>query len=160
LLAFVIVSVGVLVLRIQNPGLKPRFRTPAVWLVAPLGALSSLYLMISLPWPTWERLIVWFALGMILYFGYGIYHSRLGKGAPAGETGWSRALKFAGLAWIILGTLAAVLWLANYRQEHLPGIAGWFWGIVGWVFALTLGVVLNFAAQQADQLRARPTPPS
>jgi len=55
LLAFVIVSIGVLVLRIREPDLPRTFKTPAVWIVAPLGALSALYLMVSLPWRTWER---------------------------------------------------------------------------------------------------------
>src|ERR1043166_9921704 len=57
LLAFVIVSIGVLVLRIREPNLPRTFKTPAVWFVAPMGALSALYLMWFLPWRTWERLI-------------------------------------------------------------------------------------------------------
>jgi APA family basic amino acid/polyamine antiporter len=77
LLAFVIVSVGILVLRMRHPELKPAFRTPAVWLVAPLGALSALYLMVSLPWRTWERLVIWFVIGMVIYFCYGVRKSKL-----------------------------------------------------------------------------------
>src|SRR5579859_4982363 len=60
LLAFVIVSVGILVLRVREPDLPRRFKTPWVWFVAPMGAVSALALMLALPWPTWERLIVWF----------------------------------------------------------------------------------------------------
>jgi basic amino acid/polyamine antiporter, APA family len=77
LLAFVIVSVGVLVLRVREPGLLRRFKAPAVWFVAPMGALSALYLMISLPWRTWERLIIWFVIGMVIYFVYGVRRSKL-----------------------------------------------------------------------------------
>jgi APA family basic amino acid/polyamine antiporter len=77
LLAFVIVSVGVLVLRMREPGLPRVFKTPVVWLVAPLGALSALYLMASLPWRTWERLLIWLAIGLVLYFAYGIRKSKL-----------------------------------------------------------------------------------
>jgi basic amino acid/polyamine antiporter, APA family len=77
LLAFVIVSVGIMVLRVQHPELRPAFRVPAVWVVAPLGALSALALMVSLPWKTWERLIVWFLVGMIVYFFYGRRHAHL-----------------------------------------------------------------------------------
>jgi APA family basic amino acid/polyamine antiporter len=77
LLAFVIVSAGVLVLRLREPGLPRAFKTPAVWFVAPMGAISALYLMISLPWRTWERLIIWFVVGIAVYFGYGVWHSRL-----------------------------------------------------------------------------------
>lgn len=79
LLAFVIVSVGVLVLRLRHPDLKPQFRVPFVWFVAPAGALSSLYLMISLPLATWERLLIWFALGMVVYFFYGMRKSKLNQ---------------------------------------------------------------------------------
>jgi APA family basic amino acid/polyamine antiporter len=77
LLAFVIVSIGVLVLRVREPNLARVFKTPAVFVVAPLGAVSALYLMASLPWRTWERLIIWFVLGMFIYFGYGVRKSKL-----------------------------------------------------------------------------------
>jgi APA family basic amino acid/polyamine antiporter len=79
LLAFVIVSIGVLVLRIREPHLPRTFKTPAVWVVAPLGALSALYLMIALPWRTWERLIIWFVIGMVIYFFYGVRRSKLAR---------------------------------------------------------------------------------
>src|SRR5216110_3319659 len=77
LLAFVIVSVGILVLRVREPNLPRVFKTPWVWFVAPAGALSAAYLMKALPWRTWERLIIWFVIGMVLYFGYGVWHSKL-----------------------------------------------------------------------------------
>jgi basic amino acid/polyamine antiporter, APA family len=77
LLAFVIVSIGVLLLRIREPNLPRAFKTPWVWFVAPLGAISALYLMISLPWRTWERLIIWFLVGIVIYFWYGVRHSKL-----------------------------------------------------------------------------------
>jgi len=77
LLAFVIVAIGVLVLRIREPHLPRTFKTPAVWVVAPLGAFSALYLMIALPWRTWERLIIWFVIGMVIYFFYGVRRSKL-----------------------------------------------------------------------------------
>ena len=90
LLAFVIVSIGVLVLRIREPHLPRTFKTPAVWVVAPLGALSALYLMIALPWRTWERLIIWFVIGMVIYFFYGVRRSKLAQaktsGNPAGTS--------------------------------------------------------------------------
>ena len=77
LLAFIIVSIGVLVLRVREPNLPRSFKTPVVWLVAPLGAAFALYLMVCLPWPTWERLILWFGMGMVIYFGYSVNHSKL-----------------------------------------------------------------------------------
>ncbi|HNQ90740.1 MAG TPA: amino acid permease [Verrucomicrobiota bacterium] len=87
LLAFVIVSVGILVLRVRQPDLPRVFRTPAVWFVAPMGAISALVLMLSLPGRTWLRLLIWLAIGLVLYFGYGMRHSRLAAGGDAsGET--------------------------------------------------------------------------
>jgi len=79
LLAFVIVSIGVVVLRMREPNLPRAFKTPAVFVVAPLGAISALYLMISLPQRTWIRLLVWFVLGMFIYFGYGMHKSKLAQ---------------------------------------------------------------------------------
>ncbi len=77
LLAFVIVSVGILVLRVREPNLPRRFKAPWIWFVAPMGAISAVYLMVSLPWPTWRRLIIWFALGLVIYFGYSVRRSKL-----------------------------------------------------------------------------------
>jgi APA family basic amino acid/polyamine antiporter len=75
LLAFVVVSIGIIVLRIREPHLHRPFKTPVYWLVAPLGALSSLYLMISLQWVTWQRLFIWTLLGIAIYFFYGRTHA-------------------------------------------------------------------------------------
>src|SRR5439155_24364242 len=83
LLAFVIVSVGILVLRIREPELPRRFKTPWVWFVAPAGAISAGFLMAALPWPTWRRLIVWFVIGIVVYFAYGIRASKLAQPASA-----------------------------------------------------------------------------
>jgi APA family basic amino acid/polyamine antiporter len=82
LLAFVIVCVGIMVLRKRSPELARPFRTPLIWVSGPLGVLVSLYLMISLPWITWVRLFVWLAVGLLIYFFYGQYHSRVQKGLP------------------------------------------------------------------------------
>src|SRR5216117_1608034 len=77
LLAFVIVSVGILVLRVREPNLPRRFKTPWVWFVAPAGAISAGFLMAALPWPTCRRLIVWFVIGIVVYFCYGVRRSNL-----------------------------------------------------------------------------------
>jgi len=79
LLAFVIVCISVLVLRVREPHHVRAFRTPAIWFVAPVGALAALALMIPLPNAAWKRLIVWFVIGMVFYFAYGIKNSRLNQ---------------------------------------------------------------------------------
>src|SRR5437667_8016859 len=120
-----------------------------------MGALSALALMVSLPWLTWERLIYWFALGIVIYFGYSVYNSRLGPRRIAGETGWSRALKIAGVIWIVFGSLGSILWLARYRGGYIPGPLGIVIGLAGFVLAASFGAVLNLVAQLYDYKHAR-----
>jgi len=83
LFAFVIVCAGVWIMRVKRPDLARPFRTPLVPFVPIMGMVVSLYLMASLPWPTWERLIIWLAVGMVIYFLYGIKHSHVQHGHPA-----------------------------------------------------------------------------
>jgi APA family basic amino acid/polyamine antiporter len=88
LFAFVLVSIGVIVLRRTRPDLPRAFRCPGVPYVPILSALASLYLMLNLPADTWIRFGVWMALGFVVYFAYGARRSRL---ATAAETGYGAA---------------------------------------------------------------------
>ncbi|MEK6650626.1 MAG: amino acid permease [Bacteroidota bacterium] len=81
LLAFTIVSAGVWVLRVRRPDLPRAFKTPWVPFVPIMGIVVSLALMASLPWITWERLIIWLALGLVIYFLYGKKHSLVQAGS-------------------------------------------------------------------------------
>jgi len=85
LFAFVIVSIGVIVLRRTRPDLPRPFKVPFSPVVPILSALASLYLMWVLPMDTWLRLIAWMAIGLVIYFVYSQKHSRLGK-ANASQT--------------------------------------------------------------------------
>jgi APA family basic amino acid/polyamine antiporter len=75
LLAFVIVCAGVWILRVRRPDLKRPFKTPWVPFVPIMGIVISGLLMVALPFDTWMRLLVWLALGLVIYFTYGRYHS-------------------------------------------------------------------------------------
>jgi basic amino acid/polyamine antiporter, APA family len=75
--AFVIVCLGVLVLRIKEPDRPRPFRVPAIWVVALAGAAGCLYVMRGLPVTAWERFGIWLALGAALYFLYGYRRSKL-----------------------------------------------------------------------------------
>ena len=77
LFAFIIVSVGVVVLRRTQPDLPRPFKVPFSPVIPILSAAASLYLMYGLPLDTWARLIVWMAIGLVIYFGYSIRHSKL-----------------------------------------------------------------------------------
>jgi APA family basic amino acid/polyamine antiporter len=82
LFAFVIVSIGIVVLRRTRPDLPRPFKVPLSPVVPILSALASLYLMYGLPLDTWLRLIVWMAIGVLVYFFYGAKHSRLQRSEP------------------------------------------------------------------------------
>jgi APA family basic amino acid/polyamine antiporter len=77
LLAFVMVCLGVLIMRKQQPDAPRAFRTPWVPLVPIMGILTCLLMMVSLPWDTWLRLIVWLAAGLVIYYAYGKKRSKL-----------------------------------------------------------------------------------
>jgi APA family basic amino acid/polyamine antiporter len=70
-------------LRITDPALQRSFKAPLIWLVAPAGVVSSVFLMFGLPLDTWIRLAVWLAIGLVIYFGYGAKHSRLSNSSAA-----------------------------------------------------------------------------
>ncbi|MDE3154621.1 MAG: amino acid permease [Acidobacteriota bacterium] len=77
LLAFIIVCAGVWVLRVRRPDLPRAFRTPWVPFVPIAGIVISLLLMLSLPIDTWLRLFAWLAIGLVVYWQYGRWHSRV-----------------------------------------------------------------------------------
>lgn len=84
LFAFIIVCSGVLVLRYAHPEIPRPFRTPGVPFIPILGILSCLYLMIGLPKDTWIRLLGWMAIGLLIYFFYGLRKSKLRQKKAAG----------------------------------------------------------------------------
>jgi APA family basic amino acid/polyamine antiporter len=83
LFAFILVSIGVVVLRRSRPDLPRGFRTPGVTVVASLSVLLCLYLMLNLTGGTWVRFLVWMAIGLVVYFVYGSRHSRVGLRAES-----------------------------------------------------------------------------
>jgi APA family basic amino acid/polyamine antiporter len=76
LFAFVLVSIGVIILRRTRPDLERSFRVPAVPLLPILSVLACFYLMLNLPGETWLRFAVWMIIGVVVYFGYGRRNSR------------------------------------------------------------------------------------
>jgi basic amino acid/polyamine antiporter, APA family len=92
--AFIVICLAVLILRIRRPDLRRSFRTPGVWIIAPLGVLFSLFLIIGWPWAangggvtligglpsiTIWRFVIWMVIGLVVYFAYGIRNSALAR---------------------------------------------------------------------------------
>jgi basic amino acid/polyamine antiporter, APA family len=77
----------VIVLRKTRPDLERPFKTPLVPALPIASALVSFALMLALPWSTWERLIAWMLLGLVIYFIYGRTHSKLRTQGTQGTQG-------------------------------------------------------------------------
>jgi APA family basic amino acid/polyamine antiporter len=77
LFAFILVCIGILILRKKDPSRERSFRTPLVPLVPILGIVSCLYLMLGLPWITWIRFAGWLMVGLLIYIFYGRNRSRM-----------------------------------------------------------------------------------
>ncbi len=77
LFAFILVCLGTWIMRVKEPGMKREFRVPFVPVVSSLGVLVCSLMIFGLGWTNWARLGVWLILGLVVYFTYGIRHSRL-----------------------------------------------------------------------------------
>src|SRR3954471_9668915 len=87
LFAFIVVAIGIIVLRRTHPDLERSFRTPLVPWVPILSVLASLYLMLNLTTQTWIRFVVWMVVGLVLYASYGARRSRLRTEGPRSGQG-------------------------------------------------------------------------
>lgn len=110
LFAFAIVSASVLILRRTNPDIKRSFRVPMIYVISPLGVITSLYLMYSLPVLTWIRFLAWLDLGLLVYYFYSRTHSRIA--AKCGRDTvyhWKDMLEFFGIFAFMNGFLFGIL---------------------------------------------------
>ena len=92
LFAFILVNIGVIVLRRTRPDMPRPYRVPWSPVLPILGVLFAVYLMTDLPWDTWVRFVVWLVIGIVIYFAYGYRNSRVRKEAATGggTPGWAR----------------------------------------------------------------------
>ncbi|MFE7108044.1 amino acid permease [Streptomyces sp. NPDC057575] len=84
LLAFVVVCIAVIVLRYKQPELPRTFRTPGMPFVPALGVVFSIWLITFLQWQTWVRFVVWFLIGLVIYFGYSYRKSNMANTSGTG----------------------------------------------------------------------------
>jgi APA family basic amino acid/polyamine antiporter len=77
LFAFILVSIGVWVMRVKEPDLPRQFRVPLVPVVSTMGVVVCGAMIVGLGWTNWARLGVWLVIGLAFYFAYGVKHSKL-----------------------------------------------------------------------------------
>ncbi|HRO86117.1 MAG TPA: amino acid permease [Niabella sp.] len=119
LFAFILVCIGILVMRKSLPDAPRAFRTPLVPFVPIMGVITCLYMMIYLPADTWIRLIIWMIIGFDIYLTYGVAKSKLGNG-----TYTRKGIQIAIISAIALCILlfASAKW-HHYELQQQAGIA-------------------------------------
>lgn len=113
LFAFILVCIGIWVMRRKMPELPRAFKTPLVPLVPLLGIVTCLFMMVFLPMDTWIRLLVWMLIGLDIYLVYGAKHSQLGNGTDRRKG--MRIARYTGLV------LAALLIVAGLLHQYVVG---------------------------------------
>jgi APA family basic amino acid/polyamine antiporter len=114
LFAFILVCIGVWVLRIKQPDAPRAFKTPLVPLIPVLGIVTCLFMMVFLPLDTWIRLIVWMIIGFDVYLFYGMKHSLLSDHLPAT---YSRSSRIVSLCALVLVLLLVIVGLFHHFAE-------------------------------------------
>lgn len=114
LFAFILVCIGVWVLRVKQPNAPRAFKTPLVPLVPILGIITCLFMMVFLPLDTWIRLILWMIIGFDLYLLYGIRHSKLSDHT---ETTHRHAYKVVSVCGIVLVVALIIVAIAHHRID-------------------------------------------
>jgi basic amino acid/polyamine antiporter, APA family len=113
LFAFILVCIGVWVMRNKMPNLPRAFKTPMVPLVPILGIVTCLFMMVFLPMDTWIRLLVWMLIGLDIYLVYGAKHSKLGNGTDSRKG--MKIARYTGLA------LALLLVVVGFLHQYTMG---------------------------------------
>ncbi|MDQ2919479.1 MAG: amino acid permease, partial [Verrucomicrobiota bacterium] len=139
LFAFVIVGTGIIILRSSNPNLERPFRVPLSPFIPVATVVSAAYLMNSLPFDTWLRLIDWMSIGLVVYFAYSYKHSNLRRVTDevANQSDSRNAPPIAAIIAIVLAialTLYQVPYLMNLKSEDIPldlGIRLFAWIVTG-----------------------------
>lgn len=123
LFAFVIVGTGIIILRSSNPNLNRPFKVPLSPYIPVATVVTSAYLMNSLPFDTWLRLIFWMSIGLVVYFAYSYSHSNLRKVTDevANQSDSKNAPPIAAMVAIVLTlilTVVQVIYLLDFRAEY------------------------------------------
>jgi basic amino acid/polyamine antiporter, APA family len=140
LFAFILVCIGVWVMRRKMPELPRAFKTPMVPLVPILGIFTCLFMMVFLPMDTWIRLLVWMLIGMDIYLAYGAKNSHLGNGTTARRG--MRIARYTGLCLTVLLIVAGLLhqYVMGFDEDRTLLYISIIFAVVHMiVFAMRLG---------------------
>ncbi|MGE6353036.1 amino acid permease [Flavobacterium sp. NPDC079362] len=137
LFAFILVCIGVLIMRKKMPDAPRAFRTPLVPFVPIAGVLVCLFMMVFLPLDTWIRLIAWMMLGFDLYLFYGMKNSVLNKGTFS--EGNYKTIAYSGYAMVI--ALVAVAYI-NHLDANADGAFLYYFSLI---FAAIHAVIFTFS---------------
>ena len=109
LFAFILVCIGVWILRVKQPDAPRAFKTPLVPLIPILGIFTCLFMMVFLPLDTWIRLLVWMVIGLDVYLFYGMKHSQLSDHLPASYIRGNRIVSLTGLSLVAVLIVVALV---------------------------------------------------
>ncbi len=138
LFAFILVCIGVLVMRKTMPDVPRAFRTPLVPLVPILGILVCFFMMAFLPLDTWMRLVLWMIIGLDVYLFYSVKHSHL---TSKQEGIMSKANKIVGLSGIILSIALLGISFAHHQTSELNPETGQINDIGLFYFSLAFSIL-------------------
>lgn len=114
LFAFILVCIGIIVMRKQMPDAPRAFKTPLVPLIPILGVATCFFMMAFLPLDTWIRLIVWMIIGFDIYLWYGIINSKLSPG----KAKLVNDLKIVSISGLVLAAALAVIAFVHHGQTN------------------------------------------
>ena len=117
LFAFILVCIGVWILRVKHPDVPRAFRTPLVPLIPILGIFTCLFMMVFLPLDTWIRLLVWMVIGLDVYIYYGINKSHLSDHLPATHARSKRIVSLTGLGLLLVLIVVALIHHSNDSKD-------------------------------------------
>ena len=115
LFAFILVCIGILVMRKKMPNVPRGFKTPLVPIVPVLGIITCLFMMVFLPMDTWIRLLVWMLIGLDIYLVYGAKHSHLGDGTDADGRSGMNVARYTGIG------LSVLLIIVGFLHQNTVG---------------------------------------
>ncbi len=153
LFAFVIVGVGIIILRSSNPALHRPFKVPLSPFIPIATVLSAAYLMNSLPLDTWIRLIVWMSIGLVIYFAYSYTHSKIGIDEDrAGDETESNYKPPIAAAIAIVLAMALTVWQVSHLVWIEMAVRLFAWGVTG-----VLVIVLMYGKGDRNAVRSSTT---